>query len=108
MGSASDDYKLTFGRAEVDVKPMLDYLGGQYADWLANNALDTRFDGLRDIQGILIIGGNTPLIMPHLKEWYGDKVIEYTGWREFAGLHPADLNAAGGIRLALARQQQGK
>ena len=108
MGSVSGDYKLTFGRAEVDIKPMLDYLGNQYADWLANNALDTRFDGLRDINGILVLGGNAPQVTPHLKEWYPGKLVEYTGLREFAGLHPADLNAAGSIRLALARQKQGK
>ncbi|MEP6989113.1 MAG: hypothetical protein ABI970_26155, partial [Chloroflexota bacterium] len=42
-----------------------------------------------------LYGGNAAYIMPHLQQWYG-KVIEYTDWREFAGLHPADLNAAGG------------
>jgi hypothetical protein len=108
LGSVSGDYKLTFGRAEVDLKEMLDYLSQQYADWLANNALDTRFDGLRDINAILVLGGNAPYVMPHLQEWYNGKVIEYTSWREFAGLHPADLNAAGSIRLALARQNKGK
>ncbi|MEO8613065.1 MAG: ParM/StbA family protein, partial [Chloroflexota bacterium] len=83
LGSVSGDYKLAFGRSEVDLKQMLDYLSQQYANWLANNALDTRFDGLRDINAILIIGGNAPLMLPYLKEWYPDKVIEYTGWREF-------------------------
>lgn len=108
LGSISGDYRLTFGGAEVNIKPMLDYLGKQYTDWLANNALDTRFDALREINAILVVGGNAPMVMAHLKDWYPGKVIEYTDWREFAGLHPADLNAAGSIRLALARQNQGK
>lgn len=108
LGSVSSDYRMTFGGAEVDLKPMLDYLGKQYTDWLANNALDTRFDALREINNILVVGGNAPMVIEHLKAWYPGKVIEYTGWREFAGLHPADLNAAGSIRLALARQNQGK
>jgi hypothetical protein len=102
LGSASHDYTLRFGAAEIDLAPMLDHLGKQYADWLANNALDTRYDGLKDINGLLVVGGNAAYIMPHLQTWYG-KVIEYTGWREFAGLHPADLNAAGGLRMAQAR-----
>ena len=85
------------------IKPCLaSRLNKQYADWLANNALDTRYDGLKDINGLLIVGGNAAYIMPHLQTWYG-KVIDYTNWREFSGLHPADLNAAGGLRLAQAR-----
>jgi hypothetical protein len=105
LGSVSGDYKLSFGRSEVDLKPMLDYQSNQYADWLANNALDTRFDGLRDIGAILVIGGNAPQVLPFLKQWYPEKVIEYTKWREFARLHPADLNVAGSIRMALAKQR---
>ncbi len=102
LGSASNDYVLRFGSAEIDLSPMLVHLGKQYADWLANNALDTRYDGLKDISGLLVVGGNAAYIMPHLQNWYG-KVIDYTNWRELAGLHPADLNAAGGLRLAQAR-----
>lgn len=102
LSSVSNDYVLHFGAAEIDLKPMLDHLSKQYADWLANNALDTRFDGLKDISGLLVVGGNAAYIMPHLQGWYG-KVIDYTKWREFSGLHPADLNAAGGLRLAQAR-----
>ncbi|MEP6988790.1 MAG: ParM/StbA family protein [Chloroflexota bacterium] len=102
LGSASKDYVMQFGSASIDLAPMLDHLGKQYTDWLANNALDTRFDGLKDISGLLVVGGNAAYIMPHLQTWYG-KVVEYTGWREFSGLHPADLNAAGGLRLAQAR-----
>ena len=101
LASASGDYTLQFGSASIDLKPELDYLSKQYADWLANQ-LDTRFDGLKDLNGLLVVGGNALYIMPHLQAWYG-KVIDYTNWREFAGLHPADLNAAGGLRLALAR-----
>jgi hypothetical protein len=102
LGSVSGDYVLQFGSASIDLKPILDHLSKQYADWLANNALDTRFDSLKDINGLLVIGGNASYIMSHLQGWYG-KVIDYTGLREFSGLHPADLNAAGGLRLAMAR-----
>ena len=102
LGSASNDYVLQFGSATIDLKPMLDHLGKQYADWLANNALDTRYDGLKDIQGLLVVGGNASYIMQHLQGWYG-KVIDYRTMREFSGLHPADLNTAGGLRLAMAR-----
>ncbi|MBA3867836.1 MAG: ParM/StbA family protein [Anaerolineae bacterium] len=102
LASASGDYVLQFGGASIDLKTMLDHLAKQYADWLANNALDTRYDGLKDINSLLIVGGNASYIIPHLQTWYG-KVIDYIGWREFSGLHPADLNAAGGLRLALAR-----
>ncbi len=102
LGSASGDYTMQFGGTSIDLKPMLDHLSKQYSDWLANNALDTRYDGLKDISALLVVGGNAAYIMPHLQQWYG-KVIDYTGWREFNGLHPADLNAAGGLRLAQAR-----
>jgi hypothetical protein len=102
LGSASGDYVMQFGSALIDLKPELDHLSNQYADWLANQ-LDSRFDGLRDLNGLLVVGGNALYIMPYLNQWYQGKVIDYTDWREFKGLHPADLNAAGGLRLALAR-----
>lgn len=102
LGSTSDDYVLQFGSASIDIQPMLEHLSKQYADWLANNALDTRFDGMKDINGLVIVGGNATYIMPHLQRWYG-KVIDYTRWREFSGLHSADLNGVGGLRLAQAR-----
>ena len=53
LASASGDYLLQFGGASIDLKPMLDHLAKQYADWLANNALDTRYDGLKDINGLV-------------------------------------------------------
>jgi len=102
LASASGDYVLQFGAASIDLKPMLEHLSKQYADWLANNALDTRFDSLKDINGLLVVGGNASYIIPHLQGWYG-KVIDYTGWRDFSGLHSADLNTVGGLRLAQAR-----
>ncbi|MBA3868236.1 MAG: ParM/StbA family protein [Anaerolineae bacterium] len=68
LGSASGDYVMQFGSASIDLTPMLDRLGKQYADWLANNALDTRYDGLKDISGLLIVGGNAAYIMPHLTQ----------------------------------------
>lgn len=100
LGSATDEYMLQFGTRSVDIKPKLDELGNKYANWLANQ-LETRYGGgLESITGILVVGGNAPYILPHFKNWYTEKkVIDY----KFAGLHPADLNAAGGLRLAMAR-----
>jgi hypothetical protein len=101
LASVSGDYTLQFGGAELDLKPMLDHLCKQYSDWLANQ-LDSRYSSLQAINGVLIVGGNADYVTPHLQAWYG-KVIEYRGWREFAGLHPSDLNAVGALRRAVAR-----
>lgn len=102
LASASDDYLLHFGAGDIDLKPMVDHVGKQYADWLANQ-LDSRFNGLHEVKGLLVVGGNAAYITSHLNKWYGGKVIDYTGIREFAGMHAADLNAAGGLRMAMAR-----
>lgn len=102
LGSVSGDYTLKFGGAgDLDLKEILDYLSKQYSEFLANR-LDTQFNSLQEINGIVIVGGNTDYITPHMQAWYG-KVIEYRSLREFKGLHPADLNAAGALRRALAR-----
>ncbi len=108
LGSASGDYTLRFGSAAVDLKPELDYLAKQYADWLANNTLDSRFDGMRDMKGLLVVGGNADYILPHLSAWYPGKVIAYREGREFSSLHPADLNSVGALRMAHARLKAGK
>lgn len=102
LASVSDDYVLQFGGAKgLDLRLMLNYLSEQYSIWLANQ-LDTRFNSLQEINGIIIVGGNADYITPHLQQWYG-KVIDYRRWREFAGLHPSDLNAVGALRRAINR-----
>jgi hypothetical protein len=105
LASASGDYVLRFGRAEVDLLPTLKGLAEDYAGWLSNNVIDSRFNGLRGISRLLVIGGNADYVTDHLKNWYGEKVVTAAEWRGAVGrLHAADLNAEGAKRLALARQ----
>jgi hypothetical protein len=106
LASASGDYTLTFGRTEIDLLPTLQGLAERYSAWLANNVLDTHFNALRGLSRLLVIGGNAEYVTGHLTEWYGEKVIARADWQDKAErMHPADLNAAGGIRMALARQK---
>ena len=101
LASISEDYTLRFAGKEVNLKATLDYLSKQYADWLANQ-LDTNFNSLQEVNSLLIVGGNAAYVADHLHRWY-KKAIQYSDLREFARLHASDLNAVGGLRLALAR-----
>lgn len=110
LASASGDYTLRFGLASVDLLPALQPLALDYAHWLSNNVIDSRFNALRGINRLLIVGGNAAYITAHIATWYEGKVITekdcyaagLNGW------HTSDYNAIGGLRLALARQAKGK
>ncbi|MEZ4672593.1 MAG: ParM/StbA family protein [Anaerolineae bacterium] len=108
LAAASGDYTLKFGLASVDLLPALEQLALHYAHWLANNVIDSRFDGLRGINRVLVVGGNAAYVMSHFAEWYPGKAITEKEWAGLNGWHPADLNAVGGLRLALARLNKGK
>lgn len=108
LAAASGDYTLHFGLASVDLLPALEPLALQYAHWLANNVIDSRFNGLRGINRILTVGGNASYVTSHFAEWYAGKAITDREWSGLNGWHPADLNAVGGLRLALARLNKGK
>jgi len=47
------------------------------------------------------------LVEDHLKEWYGDKILDRKKHAETKKLHPVDMNAVGGLRFAQMRQKQG-
>jgi Actin like proteins N terminal domain len=106
--ATTGDYTLRFGLASVDLLPALTPLALEYAHWLSNNVIDSRFNGLRGINRILIVGGNASYITGHIAEWYPGKAITDREWAGLNGWHPADLNAVGGLRLALARLNKAK
>ncbi|PJF39309.1 MAG: hypothetical protein CUN54_08985, partial [Phototrophicales bacterium] len=68
-----------------------------------NNIIDGVFGGLRGIKSVILVGGGAVQIEDHLREWYGDKVLNRKKVAATKRLHPVDMNAVGGLRLALMR-----
>jgi hypothetical protein len=102
LGSVSGDYTLTAAGFEIDLKPLLDKYRVRYAEWVGNNICDGVFDGLRGIKNVILVGG-AELIEDKMKEWYGPKILDRKSHVTTKKLHPIDMNAVGGMRLALAR-----
>lgn len=105
-GAVTGDYRLVIGRSEVDIKPLLLKFGERYAEWIANNVIDSRANGLRGFSGAVVVGGGTGLVMEGLKKWYGDKMLDPLKYSHTKKIHPVDMNAVGGLRFGLAQQQQ--
>ncbi|MEL6524077.1 MAG: ParM/StbA family protein [Chloroflexota bacterium] len=106
QGLTTGDYTLTSGGSSIDIKPAVDKYALRYADWISNNIIDGVFNGLRGIKSMILVGGGTSLIQPHLLSYYGDnKILDASQHAHVADVAPTDLNAVGGIRLALARQK---
>jgi hypothetical protein len=87
---------------EYDLRPLIDKWRERYAEWVANNILDGVFDGLRGIKSVILVGGGAVLIEDHLRGWYKGKIMDRQKHAATKKLHPVDMNAIGGLRLALA------
>jgi len=107
LGSASHDYTLKAGGYEVDIKPLLDKYRLRYADWIANNIGDNVFNQFRGIKSVILAGGEG-LVSDHLRKYYPDKILNPKQHKTTAKVHPIDMNAVGGLRLALMRTREKK
>ncbi|MEL6309473.1 MAG: hypothetical protein AAFQ52_15125 [Chloroflexota bacterium] len=103
-GITTGDYTLTSGSSTIDIKPAVDKYATRYAGWIANNIIDGQFSNLRGIKSLILVGGGAVLIADHMTEWYGDKVLDASQYNHVKNIPATELNAAGGIRLAIARQ----
>jgi len=109
LGSVSGDYVLSVAGLDADIKPLLDRYCERYAEWVSNNIADGVFDGFRGIKSVILVGGGAGLIEPYLTKqtWYGGKILDRKLHKTTKDVHPVDMNAVGGLRLALFRLKGG-
>ena len=99
QGITTGDYTLRVAGQQVDIKPLLDKYSERYAEWISNNIIDGVFNGLRGIKTLILVGGGAVFIRDQLPKWYPDKLAP-----ALPDIVPVDMNAVGGLRLALSRQ----
>lgn len=104
-GLIAGDYTIAAGHAALDLQPVVEKLRLRYAEWIANNIIDDVFAGLAGVNAVILVGGGASLIEDHMRGWYGDKIMNRKLHRATKKLHPVDMNAIGGLRLALAAQK---
>lgn len=99
---------LFYGGYTVDLYSAMQACIRTYANWIVANAL-SRFDGLRGIRHMVLVGGGASLITPVMCELYPDKVKNSSTPPHYAAakIHPVNANVVGGLRIALARVQSG-
>jgi hypothetical protein len=107
LGSASGDYTLTVAGYEVDLKSLLTKYRQRFAEWVGNNICSGVFNDFRGIKSVILVGG-ADLVEDHMREWYDKKILDRKSHPTTALLHPIDMNAVGGMRLALARLKSKK
>lgn len=106
-GAENGDYMLHTGAMDIDLASQIEHQTDRFAEWLANNILDGYFSGLRGIKSLVLVGGGAGMVGEKLKEWYGGKLLDTTKVPTVKKVHPVDMNAVGGLRLALMRNKQG-
>ena len=99
QGLTTGDYKLRVAGQEVDIKSLLDKYSERYGEWISNNIIDGVFNGLRGVKSLILVGGGAAFIRDQLPKWYPDKLAE-----PLKDIEPVDMNAVGGLRLALSRE----
>ena len=99
---------LNYGGYTVDLFSQMQACIANYTNWIVANAL-SRFDGLRGIRHLVLVGGGASLITLLMCELYPDKVKNTPTPPHYAAakIHPVNANVVGGLRIALARVGQG-
>ena len=105
-GTVSGDYTLRAGGMEADLEPLVTKYRERYAEWVANNIGDGVFNGFKGIKSVIVVGGGAWLIEEHLRQWYGDKLLNRKKQPQTKRIAPEDMNAVGGLRLAMMRQKE--
>lgn len=103
-GLSTANYELKVAGVVADVKPLLDKFSERYAQWIANNIIDGVFSGLRGIKALILVGGGAVFTKSKLEGWYPDKILDTTKHKVAKGLEAVEMNAVGGLRLALSKE----
>lgn len=107
-GFVSGDFTLSHAGKSVDIAPLIEDYRLRFAQDIANAVIDSRFDQLADYRALIVVGGGAALIEDHLRKMYGpEKVLDRRKHASTKKLHPVDMNAIGGLRLALMRGAKG-
>ncbi len=95
---------LYHGGYTVDLFSVMQRQIAEYTKWINNNVL-ARYDGLRGIRHVVLVGGGASLITPLMIEMYPDKVKNSSEPPHYAAgrISPVNMNAYGGLRVALAK-----
>lgn len=102
-GIASGDFSIVVAGKEIDIQELFHDTCNRYADYVFNTVVDSDYNGFRGMR-VLAVGGGSILLAPAIKEWLGDRLIDASSYKHTKGLHPTYYNAAGGYRLAMAKQ----
>lgn len=115
-GFIGEDFSLSVAGMEVDLAPAVQSLSERYADWIANNICDGVFNGFRGVKAVILVGGGATMVADKLQDIYGifnpkstdrgGKVLNAKKHPMTKKVHPVDMNAVGGLRFAMMRQQQ--
>jgi hypothetical protein len=101
QGLTGGSFVLRFAGLEVDLQPLFDKYRERYAEWVGNNICDGVFDGFKGIRSVILVGGGAVMIEEHLRKWYADKILDRSKQERTKKIHPVDMNAVGGLRLAM-------
>lgn len=112
-GFTQDDFNVKVAGMEVNLGGAVQALCERYADWVANNICDGVFNGFRGVKAVILVGGGAALIADKMEAIYGvydpnvpskgGKILNSKKHPLTKKVHPVDMNAVGGLRLALQR-----
>lgn len=102
QGLVTGEFVLNPDNLAIDIGDRLKYHCERYAEWVANTIIDGDFDKLDTVRAAYSIGGWDNLCGDLIRKWYPDKFIDPKKVDTLKKLDPVDVNAVGGLRLAIA------
>lgn len=95
---------LYHGGYTVDLYAAFQRECANYVNWIGNNVL-AKFDGLRGVKHVVLVGGGAALITPLMCAMFPDKIKNSETPPHYAAgkVHPVNMNVIGGLRIAVAK-----
>jgi len=95
---------LRASKQTVDLGDWIDDLGGRLADLIESDVFQKQWNGLGDVDRVILAGGVAYMVAPHLKERYPNVIVLREDYRHTASIPYELMNAVGHLRLLKAER----
>lgn len=102
-GVVTGEYILDPDNVAINIEPAITELSNAYAEWISNEVIDGKFGSLNAYRRAYLFGGVANLCMERMSNMYPTKLIDTRKIPALKKIDPVDMNAIGGLRLAIAR-----
>lgn len=107
MALRHPERKVVIGTFAIPLGELFDQMFDRYANWIANEVIDTEFNGLKTINRVITVGGGANDVDGFLRKWYPNRdIMEKDKHPLTRNIHPTNFSVIGGLRLVNYKEKE--